>query len=104
MMTIPCNCNTAMVTFWVTPLDPTGIAEDKAPMINIFPNPATDFVNIEAEDLLRVTIFDLTGKTVRNVSAEQGRTTIGINDLKSGCYLILVETNRDVVKKAFVKQ
>ena len=46
MMTIPCGCNTAMVTFWVTPLDVTKVPENPVE-ISIFPNPVTDFVTVK---------------------------------------------------------
>ena len=90
-MTIPCNCNTAMVTFWVTPLDITQVAENKA-NISIFPNPTPDFVTIEAEGLQRVNLIDETGRTIKSVPANGNALQLDLTDLKAGTYFISAKT------------
>lgn len=92
MMTIPCNCNTAMVTFWVTPLDITGISEDNTTNISVFPNPATDFVNVEAEDLQHIVVIDETGRMIKSVPANGNTLQLDLIDLKPGVYFISVKT------------
>lgn len=91
-MTIPCNCNTAMVTFWVTPLDITGTSEDNTPNVNIFPNPASDFVTVEAEGLQLVNVIDGTGRTIKSVPASGNALHLDLTDLKAGTYFISVKT------------
>ena len=91
-MTIPCNCNTALVTFWVTPLDITETPENKILNISIFPNPATDFVTIEADDLQEVTLMDMTGKTLSSMAAEGRSIRLDVSDLRAGVYLISAKT------------
>ena len=90
-MTIPCNCNTAMVTFWVTPLEPV-LVEENQQNISIFPNPTTDFVTIEAEDLLQVTLLDMTGKTLSSTAAKGNSVHLDVSGLKASVYLISVKT------------
>lgn len=90
-MTIPCNCNTALVTFWVTPLEPLQLPESNL-NISIYPNPATDFVNIEAEDLQQVTLMDLTGKTLSSTAAKGNFVRLDVSGLKAGTYLISAKT------------
>ena len=90
-MTIPCNCNTAMVTFWVTPLDITQVDENKAD-IRLFPNPTTDFVMVEAPDLLQVDVIDLAGRTIKGVPANGNALQIDLSGLKSGVYFISAKT------------
>ena len=90
-MTIPCNCNTALVTFWVTPLEPLRLPESNL-NISIYPNPATDFVNIEAEDLQQVTLMDLTGKTLSSTAAKGNSVRFDVSGLKAGTYLISAKT------------
>lgn len=91
-MTIPCNCNTAMVTFWVTPLEVTKVSEINAPEINVYPNPATDFVTVKAEGLQQVLVMDMTGKALSSTSAKGDSTRINVSGLKAGVYLISVKT------------
>ena len=90
-MTIPCNCNTAMVTFWVTPLDPTQTNENYQ-NISVFPNPATDFVTIEAEDLQFVSLIDMNGKTLSSTATKGNSIRLDVSDLKAGVYLISAKT------------
>ena len=91
MMTIPCGCNTAMVTFWVTPLDITQVAESVQD-ISIFPNPASDFVTIEAEGLQTVLLTDMNGKALSSHAAKGNSIRIDVSGLKAGVYLIAVKT------------
>ena len=98
-MTIPCNCNTAMVTFWVTPIAPTQVTENNL-NVSVFPNPATDFVTIEAEGLQQIEIHDLSGKTVKSITACGNTLQLDLNELKAGIYLISAKTRST---SAFVK-
>ena len=90
-MTIPCNCNTAMVTFWVTPIEPLQLLENNL-SISIFPNPVTDFVTIEAENLQQVTLMDMTGKTLSSMAAKGNSVRLDVSDLTAGLYLISAKT------------
>ena len=91
-MTIPCNCNTAMVTFWVTPLDITQTEENNALSISIYPNPTTDFVIIEAEDLQSVMLTDINGKTLSSMAAKGNSVRLDLSGLKAGVYIISAKT------------
>lgn len=91
MMTIPCGCNTAMATFWVTPLEPMQVDENH-PNISIYPNPAQDHVTIELEGLERVCIIDETGKTIKSVPANGNALQLDLTDLKAGYYFISAKT------------
>ena len=64
---------------------------------NIFPNPATDFVNISSsmDADATITFTNLAGQTVKVVSQRltAGDTSININDLTSGVYFCTVNAN-----------
>ena len=91
-MTIPCNCNTAMVTFWVTPLDITSTEENNALSISVYPNPATDFVTIEAEDLQSVTLTEINGKTLSSMATKGNSVRLDVSGLNAGVYIISAKT------------
>ena len=91
-MTIPCNCNTAMVTFWVTPLDPDGVSENNTLEISVFPNPAMDYVIVEGEGLQQVEILDMTGKTLSSIPAKGISIRLDVSSLKAGVYYISAKT------------
>ena len=91
-MTIPCNCNTALVTFWVTPLELEQISENNAMDIQVFPNPTTDFVTIEVEGLQQVDVFDATGRTIKSVSVIGNALQLDLTGLRPGVYFISAKT------------
>ena len=91
-MTIPCNCNTAMVTFWVTSIEPEQTTENNAVEVSVYPNPARDFVIVEAEDLQAVTLTDINGKTLSSTAAKGHSIRLDVSDLKAGVYFISAKT------------
>ena len=91
-MTIPCNCNTALVTFWVTPLEPAQTAENNAVEVSVYPNPVSDFVTIEAEGLQLVDIYDATGRIIKSVPANGNALQLDLSSLKAGVYFISAKT------------
>ena len=91
-MTIPCDCTTGLVTFWVTPLALEQTAENAATSISVYPNPATDYVTVEAEGLESVTLTDINGKTLSSEAAKGQSIRINVSDLKAGIYFISAKT------------
>ncbi len=91
-MTIPCNCNTAMVTFWVTPLDITQTDENNILNISVYPNPAKDFMTIEADDLQSIILRDINGKTLSSMTTKGNSVRLDVSDLKAGVYIISAKT------------
>ena len=102
IMTIPCGCNTAMVTFWVTPLDLTPVTENHQ-NISIFPNPTTDFVTIEANDLQQVALFDMTGKMLKYISTYGNRQQLDMREFPAGTYFIRFTTKTGSKTQSVIK-
>lgn len=70
--------------------------------ITVFPNPTSHSFNIKSKDLQieRLTIFDLSGRLMLE---EMNSKNIDVSALTEGSYLLLVETDKGVVRKKFVK-
>lgn len=68
---------------------------------NIYPNPTKDVVNIECEGMTNIKVFSMDGKLVKvfGVNGSQCK----IDDLESGIYLIMIETDRGASLKKIVK-
>lgn len=65
--------------------------------INIFPNPASDYVSVQQKELgvvqLRtVQILDNTGKWIKSVN--DNFTHISVSDLSKGVYLFIIQTDK----------
>ena len=104
LMTIPCGCNTAMVTFWVTPLDITQTTENNRLDISIFPNPVSEFITIEAEDLQQVALMDMSGKILKRLNTNGNTYRMNLSGLPSGVYIIIANTENGQRKQSVIKR
>ena len=101
---VPCNCIEAFEAAeeWqglqlYDDCGNVGIGENENATVNIYPNPATESLTIEAEGL--VTIADETGRVVRTLFVDN-KQTIDLLGLPSGLYFVKAGTE---VKKVLVK-
>ena len=77
-------------------VDPSDVEDVNANGVVIAPNPASDAINVIAEDLESVKIVDMLGRTVA-VSTE---ATVNVSNLPAGTYAVVVKTSAaEVVKK-----
>ncbi len=60
--------------------------------LNVYPNPATDYLHFEAEaDLRRITLFDARGRLLRQAEANGRQATLRTADCPSGLHFYRVE-------------
>lgn len=78
---------------WETPVQPVSIydavEEVEASALTVYPNPATDFIMVNAQNSVYVEIFDMTGKMVLTST----ESTIDVRDLETGVYFVRVNGN-----------
>ena len=78
--------------------------------VNVFPNPATDLIAIQADGLitqdLLISMFDMQGKLVKQTTLNQGSTIwhLDTRTLYSGEYLVQISTGENAVVKKVVIQ
>ena len=101
---VPCNCIEAFEASeeWqgiqlYDDCGNVGVGENENATVNIYPNPATETLTIEAEGL--VTIVDEMGRVVRTLFVDN-KQTIDLQGLTSGLYFVKAGTE---VKKVMVK-
>lgn len=79
----------------------------KKESISIYPNPAIERLNIQAEDKINsITIFDAKGSLIKNIQ-ENGISNgkvVNISDLLTGVYIIKVKTSTSEFSKKFIKK
>ena len=65
---------------------------ETASALNVYPNPATDVVYVEAgEDIESIAIFNLTGAMVSaQANVEGSKATINVSNLAAGSYIVKV--------------
>jgi len=85
---------TGLVMSSVAPDSYLGVNSQELTNVTVYPNPATDFVNINGlKDDATVQIFSLNGQLVKTVELATGTTSIAIEDLNAGSYLVKATTS-----------
>lgn len=70
-------------------LNPISVAAINQPApVKLYPNPATDVLNIEAENLASIQVFDATGKLTATLSPTSATTLLNTSSWASGLYLL----------------
>lgn len=69
--------------------------------VRIFPNPATDYINVEGNDVKSIEIYSLAGALV---AAEKAETTLNVSNLAKGTYLVKVTTVDGVKVEKMIKK
>ncbi|WP_374445839.1 T9SS type A sorting domain-containing protein [Epilithonimonas sp.] len=74
----------------------------KSTTLNIFPNPAKDFLNF-SQEISNIKITDLFGKVVQQISNSE--KSINVSKLAKGTYIISATTQTgEIIKKKFIKE
>lgn len=70
--------------------------------VNVYPNPATDVLHVEANGINRIEVIDLAGRIV--LSSTQAQNTINISSLANGIYMLRTSTMEGVNVQKIVKK
>jgi hypothetical protein len=81
-------------------LNPTVISNDPSEGVLIYPNPAIDWILIEAVGFQSVDCFDMQGRLVLKSTSNK----LFVADLKKGIYLLKVNTGEASVFRKIVIQ
>jgi hypothetical protein len=84
---------------------PVGIKKTDAVNLSVYPNPASDQLNVQARGMTSVTILDVLGKSVKSVQLQgEDRATISVEDLSQGVYFITIEATGGSKTTKFLKK
>ena len=75
------------------------VNEPNTKELSVYPNPATDQLNIDIEGEFEYQIFDLNGKMLLKGKNDK---TIRVSLLEKGTYLLEVKTSIETVKSKFL--
>ena len=76
----------------------TDISESQNVAAKIYPNPTTDFINIEGMEVETIQVFNSLGQLVGNV---ENSRTVDVRNYLSGIYMMVIN---DEMKVRFVKE
>ena len=94
---ISCATEIAQWTYvWTQPVQPVSVYDNvnelEAATLSVYPNPATDRLYVDVENLQRVEIYDMAGRIVLTSVA----SVIDLNGVEAGIYFVTVRTENAV--------
>ncbi len=83
----------------------TGVGENNAGSVSIYPNPATGYFNLSSNLNGTLTIMDISGRVVLSTEIVSGNNTIDISTLTSGIYIsnVVLSDGSKTTAKVMVK-
>ena len=87
-----------------TPTEPDGIAEQEIDGFTIYPNPASDQLNLQLPESCQHFICYLYDSQGRLVLQQEDATTLNLSTLTTGWYEVKVQSDSGVFTKKFVKR
>ena len=84
-------CTNGQSGYSATVSGQTGI-NDYSSDWSVYPNPATQVLNIQGSNIAEVYLYSTTGELVRRIAAENELTEINVADLVRGMYLVRIST------------
>jgi hypothetical protein len=86
-------------------LNNLAVDENESISLVVYPNPATDRLTIESEEVIRqCEIYDLTGQLVETLENASERMEISVEALPAGIYVVRLVTDRFTPTRWFVKK
>ncbi len=94
----------SMLTYDLPSEPISATANEVTKSINIYPNPTSDYINIELLDdytLIEITLLDISGRVIKQVSINDKK--IDISSLAKGNYILRVVTENGISSKQISK-
>ena len=83
----------------------TSISEESSQSaLRIYPNPASDQIQIESKEMIRsVELFSIDGKNIKKTNTNSNSLKIKLDELKPGMYFLRVQTDSQLFTEKVVK-
>ena len=84
-----------------------GISENKLLSFEMYPNPVSDVLNIQlptGTDKAEVGVYDYTGRLVSTKTVSSNDSTLDVQNISKGIYIIRVATNSKIGVQRFIKK
>ena len=79
------------------------VGENQLSNVKLYPNPTSGQLNIEAEEMTSISVYDLVGQCLMQMSVKDGQATLDMSQLQNGIYLIKVSTANGSVMQRVVR-
>lgn len=90
------------VTNFFIDSDPVSIANVEKSSVNVYPNPASNYINVNASsNISNVEVYTISGQKVGDFTANGTQTVISTANLSNGMYLMRINTENGVINNKF---
>ena len=98
------NTKTIYKDIYVNPCHDLAVDENDNILLSVYPNPATEYINIAGENIAGIEICNLLGEVVYEMQQCNGNNVISTNGMGAGSYFVRVrmENGKVVTKKIVV--
>jgi hypothetical protein len=93
------ECQSDYINAEVVIHDYTGVGEDLANNVSVYPNPTSGMVNIKAEAMQQITVVNMMGQIVMTQNVDADEVTIDMSMFQSGMYLVNIITEKGNIAK-----
>ena len=77
---------------------PTGVIEAET-SVKVYPNPTQGLVNVEADNMTHVAVYNLLGQCVLQKDISDSRTVLDLRNAVSGLYLLRITTSEGTLSR-----
>jgi parallel beta-helix repeat protein len=70
----------------------------------VYPNPATNSITIEIQQKSQIEIINIKGQVIKTINSINPKTTIDIENIPSGVYVVKAKTDKGIAIRKFVKE
>lgn len=102
-----CDPHAGNMNGTVTVTSTAGISENNLLSFEMYPNPVSDVLNIQlptGTEKAEVSVFDYTGRLVSSKTISSNDTSIDVQKISKGIYMIRVATNTKIGVQRFIKK
>lgn len=78
---------------------PTDVTEMETSSAHLFPNPADQSINVEAEGITHVTVYNMLGQLAYEADVDGNRMKINVSEWNEGIYLMKIQTGMGQVMR-----
>lgn len=93
------DCQSDYVQIEVEVYDYTGVGEDVAQNVAIYPNPTSGMVNIKAETMQQVSVYNMMGQLVMTQIVDNDEVVIDMSTFENGMYVVGIMTEKGNIVK-----
>lgn len=90
---------------WIISAQPIGIEELSSPDFKIYPNPCSEYIQIDLQTELSaaLSMYDLNGHVILQKKTVQNNERIDVSNLASGAYILELR-GKNIIRKQFLKE